>query len=240
MKAALERHPGVVVALLLLPILAAAPVGAQWDEALARFADGDGSGAARLFAAELESSPAAAGAWLNLGASRWMTGDDVGSVAAWLQGLRVAPRNQRLRAALDMVPVTPRELRQLRPTLPLSRDELVLIGLGGWILTLLLWRRRRRAAVVAGSLVVLAWGTVALRIRSEWQDRGILRAGTVLRVSPIAAAPVITEPPAWTTASIERRERGWSLLRLPDGSRGWTPDAQVAARLPGCSGSTLP
>lgn len=228
-KAALERNRGVMATLVLALACLAAPAAAQWDEALSRFADGDAAGAERLFASELRSTPAAAGAWLNLGASRWLAGDDVGSVAAWLQGLRVAPRDQRLSSALDVVPMMPRELQRLRPTVPLSRDELVLIGLAAWLLAAVLWRRKRRLAAVAGSLMVLAWGTAALRTWSDGRDRAILRAGTVLRVSPIPAAPTVTEPPAWTTALIERRERGWSLVRLPDGARGWASDIQVAA-----------
>src|SRR5690606_18125580 len=106
-----HRRRGPKVAPLLVLALGALPLHAQWNEALTRFADGDAIGAVRLFEQVARDNPAAPAAWFNIGAARWDAGDEVGSVAAWLQGSRVGPRDRRFDEALDQVASLPRELR---------------------------------------------------------------------------------------------------------------------------------
>jgi hypothetical protein len=216
----------------VLPLLAALamvpPLHAQWSEALSRFADGDGVGAARLFEEMTAVHPAAPSVWFNLGAARWAAGDEVGSVAAWLQGSRLAPRDRRFQEALSDVPAMPRELEVLTPTIPLSRDEFVLLAVGAWLVAAGCWRRYRTVALVAGSVALLSVGTAALRTRTESRDQALIRPGAVLRVSPVATAPVLVPADAWSVALVERRARDWLLVALDNGRRGWLPATQVA------------
>ena len=213
---------------VLLVILGASPLPAQWGEALSRFADGDGAGASRLFEEVAAANPAAPSVWFNIGAARWAAGDDVGSVAAWLQGSRVAPRDPRFRDALENVPAMPRELGSLAPTIPLSRDEFVLLALVAWLVAAACWRRRRNLALASGSVMLLALGTAAIRTHAESRDHALIRPGATLRVSPVPAAPPLEPADAWSVAVVERQDRDWVLVALENGRRGWLPVSQVA------------
>lgn len=221
----LRRH---AARLGLLLVVVVSPVQAQWNEALARFADGDAEGAARGFAATAAQQPAAAGAWLNLGAARALDGDAVGAVAAWIRGLHVAPRDRRLHAALETVTATPPGVRRLAPVIPLSRDELLILALVMWLLLALTWTRHRRVAWAAGIFCTLSLATAALRTVRDGAPRGLLRSGTPLRVSPLESAPTLGTAEAWVVLRVEREQGEWQLVRLADGSRGWVPGAQVA------------
>lgn len=213
---------------LVMLLLAASPMSAQWDEALSRLADGDGSGAARLFEEVAGSHPAAPSAWFNLGAARWAAGDDVGSVAAWIQGSRVAPRDRRFQEALEGVEAMPRELHSLAPTLPLSRDEFVVLALISWLVAAPCWRRRRTVALASGSVMLLALGAAVLRHHTESLDQALIRPGATLRVSPVPTAPTLEPADAWSVAVVQRQERDWLLVALGNGRRGWLPASQVA------------
>ena len=213
---------------LVLLVCAVLPLQAQWNEALSRFADGDGAGAARLFEEVATTHPAAPSAWFNLGAARWAAGDDVGSVAAWLHGSRVAPRDPRFRTALERVESMPRELQSLAPTIPLSRDELVLLALGAWLVAAVCWRRRRVVALVSGSVLMLSLGTAVVRSHTESLNQALIRPGATLRVSPVPTSPALEPADAWSVAVVERQEREWLLVALGNGRRGWLPAAQVA------------
>lgn len=214
--------------LTLWCLVSAAPLSAQWSDALARFADGDAPGAERGFAEAVRAEPAAVGAWLNLGSARALQGDEVGAVAAWLRGTHLAPRDRRLHEAIAAVTTLPQEIRRLGPVVPLSRDELVLLALGAWLLTAATWSRRRRLAWSAAVLCGLAAATATVRTVREGGARGLTRAGTVLRVSPIPSAPVLASSDAWAVVRVEQRAGDWRLVRLADGGRGWVPSAQVA------------
>lgn len=223
------RWPKALAVLPLLVLLGctAAPEAA-WREGLARFADGDGIGAERLFGEVVRASPASGNAWFNLGAARWMMGDDVGSAAAWLQAAQVAPRNRAVHEALSAMTTLPHELTAQVPTVPLSRDELVVLAVVAWLLTALCWRRRRGVALAAASVLLLALGTAALRTSNVARHRGLMREGAVLRVSPVATAPVLVAAPTWTVAGVEQRRGEWLLVHLENGRRGWLPAAQLA------------
>lgn len=227
-----RQGAGRVVAPLLLLAALAAPMAAQWQEALDRYRNNDAIGAERLFAQVVASHPASPDAWLDLGASRWLAGDDVGSVAAWIGGLRVAPRDGRLRAALDAVSDLPPDVRALAPIVPLSRDELVLVALGGWLLLWAVWPRSRRLGWAAAVLTLAAAGLATARGIAAARDIALVRPATLLRVSPVVTAPELGAVPAWSRATLERGQGGWWLVRLDGTRRGWLPAAQLATLSP--------
>lgn len=214
---------------VLVAAACTAPLHGQWQEAIERYQANDGVAAEPLFAQVTEQHPASPDAWLDLGAARWLLGDDVGSVAAWLQGLHVAPRDRRLHGALGEVANLPASVRGLAPVVPLSRDELLIVALLAWPLAWLTWRRFRRTARVAAATCLLAGAIAAARTASEARDLGLVRAGAVLRVSPVATAPQLTPVPAWSVARLDRREGGWWLVRLDGNRRGWLPANRLAA-----------
>jgi hypothetical protein len=123
----------------------------------------------------------------------------------------------------------PSDVRTRAPTLPLSRDELVLIALGCWIAAMVARRLGRHGLMQALlAFAVLAALPALSRSWAERQGLGLVRPGAVLRVSPLITAPALGAAPTWTTARPERRDGEWVLVTLRSGARGWLPDAAVA------------
>lgn len=225
----------VTVAILLL---AALPLHAQRDDGVARFAGRDYAGAARAFAAIVAARPLAAGAWRDLGAARWMQYDDVGATAAWLQALSLAPRDRLLRDTWQRASGIPADVRALAPTVPLSRDELLLVSLVFWLLTCIAVAKRwRRAVWVTGCVcaAALVWGGV--RWQAERPGQVLINAATTLHISPHPATTAVGELPAWSRVRIDRRDRNWVLVGgqvAVAGSvgavsvQGWIPAASIA------------
>lgn len=224
---------GVTAAVLvgLLALAGAVPLHAQWDEAIARYRDGDAAGAERLFGESMQAHPTSPDVWLDLGAARWMHGDDVGATAAWLAGLEVAPRDRRLHDALEAVQGVPAGIRQRAPTIPFSRDELVLVALVAWLVAWAAWRRHPRIGRTMAVVVALAGGGALLRTLAS-RDEALVRPGVVLRISPVATAPQLAEAPPWSVATLERRDGDWWLVRLAGGGRGWLPADGIAPLSP--------
>jgi hypothetical protein len=214
-----------VVALLLLT----APLAGQAEDPIARYRGGDPVGAARGFREQIAQEPHAVAGWRNLAAARWVAGDDVGAVAAWIRALELAPRDPLTRLAWDAAEGVPAEVRGRAPVLPLSRDELILVALLGWMVAMVA-RRTGRTTMMRLSLLlaVIALMPAISRTLAERQRVGLVRPGAVLRVSPVATAPALAAAPTWTTAESERTEGGWMLVTLRSGARGWLPAAAVA------------
>lgn len=216
---------GVATLLLLLPSV----LGAQTAEAITRYRGGDLEGAERLFAAAIVQEPLAAGRWRNLAAARWATGDDVGAAAAWLRALQLAPRNGETRAAWQQATTIPPDVRSRGPRVPLSRDEMLLLALVLWLGAGVSWYRGgRRLAIGGGAVALLLLAMATMRTLAEREPLLLVRPDAVLRVSPLATAPALQPAPAWGGATRVAGERGWSLVVLDGGARGWLPDEAFA------------
>jgi hypothetical protein len=201
---------GAPVAILLLAVL---PLRAQRDDGVARFAGHDYAGAARAFEAVVAADPDAAGAWRDLGSTRWMQEDDVGAVAAWLRALVLAPRDPLLRDLWQETTTLPADVRALAPTVPISRDELLLAGLVLWFTAWLAWLLdRRRPAWAVGSLCILALIWAGVRWQSERPGQVLINTPTTLRISPHAATMEVGDLPTWSRVRIVRRDRDWVLI----------------------------
>lgn len=225
------RRGGVAVWLLLL---IAPHMSAQADEAAQRFHAGDYAGAAERFAAVVASTPAAEAAWRDLGSARWMNGDDPGAATAWLHALALDPRDPLLRDAWRRNTAIPAEVRDLAPIIPVSGDELWLAALVCWLLA---WgvsamTRYRRVGVVLGLVALAAAGTAGMRWYQASRPRALLRNGEAYRVSPIPNAPELGSAPSWTLIEVARQHTGWVLAVMPDGRRGWLPEAAIAPLAP--------
>lgn len=226
---------GVYVALALLAVL---PLHAQRGDAVTRYTGRDYAGAARLFGDMAKAEPLAAAAWRDLGSARWMQDDDVGATAAWLHALALAPRDGLLRTAWNGATGIPADVRGLAPTIPLSRDELLLVALFLWLVAWVAGARHwRRVAWVAGAVCAAALVLGLVRWQAERPGQVFVVASTPMRISPHPATMTIGELPAWTRVSIRRVERTWVLV---DGQvntaggvgllsiHGWIPAASVA------------
>lgn len=223
----LARLRGALLALLFVAGLVGSAVG-QARDGVTRYRDGDVIGAARLFAGETEAAPDRPHAWRNLAAARWLGGDDVGAAAAWLRTLALAPRDGLARDAWRDATTIPADVRRLAPSIPVSRDEAVLVALLAWLAAWALRRTRRRVALVVFAVAVAAGGLAGVRTREDRAGRGLVRTTTPLRVSPHPAAPVLGEAGAWGIARIQRIRGSWVLVTVDRGRQGWVPATTVA------------
>lgn len=217
----------------LLPVglllMVSGTAAAQASDGPTRYRHGEYREAAQLFANRTVAEPRAAGAWRDLGSARWQEGDDVGAVAAWWRALSLAPRDPITRQAWRGASTLPVSVQRLAPTIPISRDEFVLLaaiallGAVGWGRSVP--RRRRRVTLLVGAVCIVM---ALIRWRRETTHEALVRETTVLRVSPHPAAPVLAQASAWTLVVVERSEGGWLLVASPDGGRGWLPGEAVA------------
>ncbi len=215
---------------LLIALAFAAPLAGQGIDPVSRYRAGDFRGAARLFEAHAIADPRAAGSWRDLGAARWQAGDDVGAVAAWWRALSLAPRDRLARQAWRDASTLPASMERLVPTIPVSRDEFVLLGLLGTALAWALQRVAHRPAVarVVLLMALFAGAMAVLRWRREVAPVALVREGIALRVSPHPAAPALAQASAWALVTVERRDGKWLLVATPDGARGWLPEEAIA------------
>lgn len=229
------RGPGAAALMLLLVV--AARLTAQRADGVARFVGGDYPGAARAFGTVASTRPLSAGAWRDLGTARWMQRDDVGAAAAWLHALALAPRDPLLRDGWAAATTIPPDIRARAPTIPLSRDELLLLALAGWIAAWALGaigrtRLATGAAIFTAFAVILAGG----RWRSERPGTLLVVAPATMRISPHPATAAVGDLAAWTVVRAQRRIGSWVLVSGQRSSvaspgavevRGWVPAAAL-------------
>ncbi|HEY4322249.1 MAG TPA: hypothetical protein VGM77_13870 [Gemmatimonadales bacterium] len=233
----LDRLRGVTTALVLLLCLAGS-LAARQDDGIARYNAGDYAGAARRFAGVVAAHPTAAGTWRNLGAARWMNGDEVGATAAWLHAATLAPRDPLLDVMWARAVSVPPDIRSLAPTVPLTRDEELLLAWALWLVawTLALKGKRSWALGVGACCLVFAILGVS-RWLGDTREIALITAATPVRISPNPATMAEAEFPAWTMIHVRRRVAGWDLIEgsvagqggLGSTVAGWVPAAAVAA-----------
>jgi len=219
------RRPAALILLIVLvrPLVGQAPSG------VSRYRGGDYAGAARAFATLVGQDPDAADGWRDLGSSRWMAGDDVGATAAWLRAMLLAPRDPLTQLAWRQADAVPADVRALAPSVPLSRDELVLLAVALWLaLWLLIGFRRRRLAVACAVALLVASLGAATRSRQLMLREALVRAGATLRVSPTVAAPALGDVAEWSRVSVTGTRAGWYLITTPDGKEGWVARNLIA------------
>ncbi|MEP6591058.1 MAG: hypothetical protein ABJC19_07730 [Gemmatimonadota bacterium] len=191
--------------------------------------DGNYHAAAVAFERAVGAAPLSVGLWRNLATARWLEGDDVGAAAAWIHALELAPRDPVTREEWHGAGGIPAEVRDLAPTVPLSRAELVLIALAAWLLMwLALAWRSRRVAVLFGTVALLGAAGGVLRWRAESAQRVLLRNDATLRVSPHPVAPSLGTGTPWSVAHVDQMRAGWLLVTTDGGRRGWIASSAVA------------
>lgn len=215
--------------LLLLVLLTPRAVAQTVADAMTQYRGADYAAAATSFTEAVQRAPSSVGLWRNLAAAHWLEGDDVGAAAAWLRALHLAPRDPVTREEWHGAGGIPAEVRALAPIVPLSRDELLLIALGAWLLAWsAIFLRARRIGALLVALTVAAATGAALRTVEASRHRVLLRSGATLRVSPHPAAPRLGDGTAWAIGRVERQRDGWVLVALDGGRRGWLPGTDAA------------
>jgi hypothetical protein len=225
----LARLRRTVTAVVLL-LVAASALGAQRTDPAGKYREGDFRGAVRLLEARTAAEPRAAGHWRDLGSARWQAGDDVGAVAAWWRALSLAPRDRLARRAWRDASTLPASMQRLAPTIPMSRDEFIVLAVLGaaasWALTR--FRRHGRTARAAFLLAIACSVMAVIRWRREVAPMALVRETVTLRVSPHPAAPALAQASAWALVEVERRDGAWWLVATSEGGRGWLPAEAIA------------
>lgn len=201
-----------------------------------RYEAEDYTGAARAFSEFLRAHPYDANAWYNLGGAYFEDGERGRAVWAWLQALRLRPRDAALRANLAAANADPHLLRLAAPVGPLAPDETLLLAALAWfagaagVIRFILSRRRHDAVLGAGAIVVAilivgAWSAPRLRAAVGI----VLPAETALRGAPSPRADAVAEIRGGAGVRIVDRREGWLRVRSLDGAEGWLETSQVGA-----------
>ena len=222
---------GRVVAVALLAAALARPAAAQALSAEALYEAGALRAAADSFAARAAAEPRAPAHWYNLGATLYRAGADGKAIAAWAIAARLAPRDETVRRARELLPP---------PDAP--SEPLLVVGLatpGEWaLLAALLWvvlwivaAGRRRRPVVFVSVAVLTAGMIGLATR-EALRRGqpvaiVVHAATSVRVAPYGSASAAATVEAGAALLVDRSFGGWIEVHRQDGVRGWVLATEV-------------
>ena len=220
------RRGAAAVVLLAGAAGVAGPLAAQSGELL--FRRGQVESAADSFAARVRRRPADAAQWYNLGAARYALGDDGDAVAAWVRALRLAPRAEAPRRALELLPAPDRFSERVRWVPPAAPGELLVLGAAawsaGWVLVAVRRRRRGRLLLAVGAALALGGGALAWQWREPVR---IVRHATPLRVAPGARAEAVVTLPAGTAVRPRRELPGWVLAEHPSRGLGWLPAEEV-------------
>ncbi|HEX3274616.1 MAG TPA: hypothetical protein VHR43_07165 [Gemmatimonadales bacterium] len=189
-------------------------------------------GAADGFAQRAAAEPAVAAHWYNLGAAYYRLGEPGRAEAAWLRARRLDPRQPSVRRALALVP--PPDVASTRWTWspPVTPEELLLAGGTLWLVGWIGWAAMPRVRDRWLVLLVFAGAALlaGLALRAWYrQPVAIVLDPVTLRLSPHGQAPTVAPVEGGSAVRIERRSRGWLLVRAGGGREGWLPDAAVAA-----------
>jgi hypothetical protein len=187
--------------------------------------------AAEGFAHRAELEPTVAAHWYDLGAAYYRLGQKGQAAAAWHRASRLQPREPTIRRALRLTPPADETSAQWTWSPPVTPEELVLLGVLGWLVGWGAWvlrpRQRDRWAVL---LVFAAASTAAGFGLRSWYRRpvGIVLNQTTLRLSPHGRAPALGPLEAGGAVQILRNDRGWFLVRVPGSREGWVTSDAIA------------
>jgi tetratricopeptide (TPR) repeat protein len=219
-------------ALLLLLVLWSTGLWAQAPSPESLYQQGSLRAAAEEFGRRAEREPAAPAHWYNLGAAYYRMGQDGRARAAWLEARRLAPRSKPVTQALRLTPPPDNTSARWSWTPPMRPEELLLLGLLGWLAGWAGWTLR--PGVRERWLVLLVFSGVAvvagLGLRA-WlrQPIGIVLERTTLRLSPHGLAPAVSPLESGSAVRILRHSPGWVMVEAAGAQRGWLADAAVAA-----------
>jgi len=220
---------------------AAGPLDPALDETAKLFALGRHAEAASLLDRMTRTNGGSADLWFNLGQARAHCGEVGRAVSAWRRGLRIAPRDAAMRAALESA----RTRTGSAGDHPLAvwtgwlrAEEWALLALGGtgFLSGIVILRRWMRpgpgpgwmtTAVMFQLLMALGWGLSWMG--REWSPDAVV----VVKEAPVVQAPVVQAKAMRTLAegSEVRILRGfgdWVEVGLDGGRVGWLQRSAVA------------
>ena len=210
----------------------ASRVHAQGTSAEALYRAGALRAAADSFAARAAADTLNAAHWYDLGATLYRSGADGKAIAAWTVAQRLAPRNEVIRRARQLLPAVDEASETLLEVGPATPGEWAIVAAACWIACwILLWFGGRRTVALA--LVALAFTAVVLgqieRRRRARPLAVIVSPATALRAAPygVASAGATLEPGAAVLVMDDFAGGRWLRVQRRDGIHGWVLAAQV-------------
>lgn len=232
----LARLPSRLVRRWLGPVLAilaagvAVPAAAQGPSPSSLYGEGTWEAATRAQAGRMSPGDRSAAAWYNLGAMRWMAHHDAGAAAAWLEAIRLAPRDPPIRRGWSELALRHQQARDWEPLLPVTPEELIVGGAGLWILAafiLALARRRRRVALGLAVLGVLSIAAGLVARTNRQRPEGVTVVTAPLRSAPHGVAETTGTVDGVVLVRVEATDGAWVRVRDPRGRQGWLPASAV-------------
>jgi tetratricopeptide (TPR) repeat protein len=187
--------------------------------------------AAEGFSRLTESEPNVAAYWYGLGASYYRLGMKGAASAAWLRARRLEPRNATVRRALRLTPPPDATTARRTWSPPVTPEELLLIGIVGWVAGWIGWvlrpRHRHRWAIL---LAVAGGATLAGFTLRSWYRKpiAIVLDPTTMRVSPHGRAPDLGPLEAGGAVRLLRWDRNWVLVEAAGSREGWIVSDAIA------------
>jgi hypothetical protein len=169
--------------------------------------------------------------WYNLGAAYYRLGSQGRAVAAWHRARRLDPREPTIRRALQLTPPPDAASARWTWSPPITAEELLLMGVLGWLAGWVGWVARPRIRDRWVILLVFAAASTSagFGLRS-WHRRpiGIVLDQTTLRLSPHGLAQALSPLDAGAAVQIVRRRAGWTLVRAGGSREGWVASNAIA------------
>jgi hypothetical protein len=162
--------------------------------------------------------------WYDLGAARYLAGEDAAAAAALERAFLLAPRARVARALWTELEREHEPLHEVSRAggLALSEWRVLLIALG--LVAAFAVGLGRGSLLLRGGLVALVLAGVVAISRAEARDRdpaGFTRSSLTLRLSPHGLAPELGALPALSRVVVEGSAGDWVLVRDARGTRGW-------------------
>ena len=222
-----RRHAGLVVCLMTVPALGSTQT-AEAPETL--YHEGAFGPAAARFDARARTEPSAWTHWYHAGAAYYLAGADAAAAARLVRALALAPRAAEPRAVWNTLERQYEPLREARPREGLSRPEIGVVALGGWLLVVLWFGVSRRSASLRAAVLVVGTVGAGGAQRAPESPRPLAFAASAVRLkrSPHGLAPDQGGLPALARLAIESDRGPWVLVSDRSGNRGWVPSASVA------------
>jgi hypothetical protein len=214
---------GLAIVLLAGQLMAQAPPPERLYESGALRAAAEG------FSRRTELEPMVAAHWYDLGAAYYRLGYKGRATTAWLRARRLDPRQSAISRALRLTPPPDATSSRWTWSPPVTPEELLLLGLLGWVVGWIGWiirpRVRDRWIMLLVFAAIAGMGGAALRL---WYQRqiAIVIEPTTLRLSPHGRAPALGPVDAGGAVLMLRVDGDWVLVRAAGSREGWlTADA---------------
>lgn len=224
-----ERRVLLPLVTLLALLAGSGGLAAQTAQPEQLYEAGAYRAAADSFAARAARQPTVAAYWYDLGAAYYRLGEDGRARAAWIRAARLAPRDDTIRRALELLPGD-RPSAAIAPVARVTPQEALGAAALCWVVAwaLLAWRRTRRIGLALAALAVVG-AVVAWRVDRAYRQPAaiVLRDDVPLRSAPFGSASATRSLVAGSAVRVERAEGAWLLVERA-GGRGWVLAGEVA------------